>query len=686
MTRTRLSALAVTAALAASGGLLTATPAAAAVTCASPLWKAEFYANSTFSGTPKLTSCDSAIAENYGYGDPAGGSLPRDNFSVRWSISRDFGSGGPFTFTAAAQDGIRVNLDGVRKIDLWKNVSTTQKKTVNLTIPSGRHTITVYYAAWTGAANVTFAYTPVTSATVDKVRPLAPVITGAEHDGLGKTTVRWNANKEMDLAGYSVYRRPSTSTTWGRVSGTVLLTSRSYVDNTPLTGQSYVYEVRARDKAGNESVGSGDWTVFTADRTAPATPKGVTVSTDNNQNQVRWQAATDAVRYEVEAADKPEGPYTLLPSPTGGPITWLYYWDGSAPLGVPRYYRVRAFDAVDLPSAYSAVVSGDRVDTTPPPPPTGLTAVADPGETVLSWAMAGSFDVDIASHGGYRVYRSPGTGLDRADLTRVACVPSEVPGSAPVKITCADHDMAQGSYHTYAVTAVDPVGNESALSAPITVRSGDRVAPAPVVDLNATPRADGMLLTWKPPADDDIVRYLAYQGVTGENGTISWSSCLEGASDPLAMVCPDIPDGESRVYAVTAMDRWTNHLSPYGADIARVSASELDLRPSLNVTDDWNLSGYITWSDVTTSAPALGWTCFQAESCAQITGYRLSRWNPTTKTYEPLHTGLLPTTNTGFVDRTTVSGQAYFYTLQALRADGTTVATRLLSTVRPALV
>ncbi|SED02362.1 PA14 domain-containing protein [Streptomyces sp. TLI_105] len=687
MTRTRLSALAATAALAASGGLLTATPAAAAVACVSPVWKAEYFANSTFSGTPKLTTCDSAIAENYGYGDPTGVTLPVDNFSVRWSVTRDFGSGGPFTFAAETQDGIRVNLDGVRKIDLWKNVSTNQKATVNLTVPAGKHTISVYYAAWTGTANVKFAYAPRTSATVDKVRPLAPSVFYASHDpGLGKTTVYWNANKEMDLAGYSVHRRPSTSTTWTRVSGTALLTTRSYVDNTPPTGQSYVYEVRARDKAGNESAGSNDWTVYTLDRTAPATPTGVTVSTDNNQNTLHWRAAADAVRYEVEAADQPTGPFTVLPSHTGGPITGLSYWDGSAPLGVPRYYRVRAFDAVELPSAYSAVVSGNRIDSTPPPAPTDLRGVAEVDATVLSWDMAGALDVDIAYYGGYRVYRSPGTALDPADLTRVACDPSEVPGSEPIRISCTDQDMAPGSHHTYAVTAVDPVGNESPLSAPITVRSGDRVAPAPVVDLEATPRADGMLLTWKPPADDDVVGYLAYQGVTRADGTIAWSSCSDGTSNPLAMVCSDVPDGQARVYAVIAMDRWTNFLSLYGPDITKVSASELDLRPSVNVTDDWNLSGYLAWSDVTTSAPSLGWGCFQAESCAQITGYRLSRWNPATKAYEPLHTGLLPATNTGFVDRTTVPGQTYFYTFQALRADGTTVATHLLSTVRPALV
>jgi hypothetical protein len=76
ITRTRLRSVAAAAVAATAGSVLAAVPASAAVTCASPTWKAQFYANTTFSGTPKLTACDSAINENYGTGDPAGVSPP----------------------------------------------------------------------------------------------------------------------------------------------------------------------------------------------------------------------------------------------------------------------------------------------------------------------------------------------------------------------------------------------------------------------------------------------------------------------------------------------------------------------------------------------------------------------------------------------------------------------------------
>ncbi|MFE2555515.1 fibronectin type III domain-containing protein [Streptomyces sp. NPDC059352] len=395
MTRIRLSALATTAALVASGGLLTATPAAAAVTCVSPVWKAEYFANSTFTGTPKLTSCDSVIAENYGYGDPAGGRLPKDNFSVRWTVTRDFGSGGPFTLAAEAQDGLRVHVDGVRKIDLWRDVSTTQKKTVSVTIPSGRHTISVYYAAWTGAANVKFAYTPNTSATVDKVRPLAPTGATVAYDRtLNKVDLKWAANKEMDHAGYRLYRRPSTSTAWAKVSSaTALITGTSYVNYPPPTGQTYLYELRAVDRAGNESYGGADLTVASVDRTAPGAPTGLTaVENDTSGAVLTWTAptATDVAEYRVYNGS------TLL-----GTVSGTKYTQAAVTPGTTYNYTVKAVDRAGNVSAAAAVSLTTEGDLVAPAPVAGLTATPREDGVLLEWTPNAEPDVKL-----YEVYKA----------------------------------------------------------------------------------------------------------------------------------------------------------------------------------------------------------------------------------------------------------------------------------------
>ncbi|MGW9031426.1 PA14 domain-containing protein [Streptomyces sp. NPDC055722] len=679
MTRTRLSALAATATVAAISGLITAAPASAAVSCTSPVWKAQYFGNSTFSGTPKLTACDSVIAENYGYGDPPGVTLPKDNFSVRWSLTRDFGSGGPFRLSAATQDGMRVYVDGVRKIDLWKNVSTTARKTLDLTIPAGKHTLRVDYVAWTGTANAGFTYAPRTEAAVDRVKPLAPTgLTAAYNRDTRKTTLRWAANKEMDLAGYRVYRRLST-TQWAKASGSSLLTSPSFVDAPPATGQTFLYEVRAVDKAGRESAGSLDATALTVDRTGPATPTGLTVAGDAWWATLAWQGVADAAKYEVYAAPAATGPFTLL----GTTTTTSYRTD--APVNTVRYYRVRALDALGNPSAYAAV-TGDGVDRTPPTKsPTSLEAVVRVGYTDVYWKQPDGFYEDFDNGGTYRVYRSPGKTLDPAALTRVTC--AEGSDETSTGGICHDLDMPAGTYVTYAVAAVDPAGNESALSAPLVVRTGDRVAPGPVTGVKATPRADGVLLSWAASTEDDVERYVVWNGARQADGTVKWlssTSCWEGTSDPLAVLCGDLPDGETYVYAVVARDRWGNALPPSDPKVTVVEATELDVRPSVTVVRDWDLGslGYGTLiGGPDQDGPSINWRCDKTAVCDTVAGYRVRRWNAATKAYEPLHAGLLPAETRAYTDTTAARGTTHFYTLEAVRADGSVAGTHVWSCV-----
>ncbi|WP_406475355.1 PA14 domain-containing protein [Streptomyces sp. NBC_01615] len=352
-----------------TGALLTAVaaPASAATTCASPVYKRQFFANTTFSGTPKKTDCDSAIDQNWGSGAPASG-LPTNNFSVRWTVTRDFGSGGPFALAASAQDGIRVYVDGVRKIDLWKNVSSAVSKTANLTIPSGKHTLRVDYVNWTGSATVKFTYAPRTSATVDEVKPLAPTGTAVTYDQTaGTAKLSWSKSKEMDLAGYRVYRRLKGTSFGSKALATT--TATSYTDTTvPVTGETYYYEIRAYDKAGNESAGTTDQAVITVDRTAPAAPTGLTANSGTSGLRTAWSAVPDAVSYRVYRAASASGSFTKV-----GSTDQVSYLDTSAVEEVTYYYRVTALDAAGNESAQSAAVSGAREDLTPPSAVTGVT-------------------------------------------------------------------------------------------------------------------------------------------------------------------------------------------------------------------------------------------------------------------------------------------------------------------------
>ncbi|WP_329274664.1 fibronectin type III domain-containing protein [Streptomyces sp. NBC_01451] len=396
--------------LATAGALLsTAAPAAsAATTCVSPIYKRQFFANTTFSGTPKKTDCDTTIAENWGANAPAAG-LPKDNFGVRWTVTRDFGSGGPFAFTAAAQDGIRVYLDGTIKVNLWKNVTTTQKKTVNLTIPSGKHTLRIDFAAWTGNANVNFTYTPRTSATVDKVKPLTPTAPTVTYDKTtGKANLTWAKNQEMDLAGYRIYRRLNGSSF--PTKPLVTTTATTYTDTSlPVTGaDTYYYELRAYDKAGNESAGTAEKPVTTVDRTAPAAPTGLETSHSLSGIWIEWTAVTGASSYRVYRAPSGSSSYVSI-----GNMTTASYLDTSAVEESTYTYQVTALDTAGNESARSAAVKATRPDATAPPAVTGLTVTPTEYGFSLTWDPNPAPDL-----GRYLVYR----GEIRGDEEKVCSV------------------------------------------------------------------------------------------------------------------------------------------------------------------------------------------------------------------------------------------------------------------------
>ncbi|CAM5355498.1 hypothetical protein SALBM311S_04948 [Streptomyces alboniger] len=140
-------------------------------------------------------------------------------------------------------------------------------KTVNVTIPSGKHTLRVDHVDWTGTANVSFAYAPRTSATVDKVAPLTTAGTSATYDDAGEAKP---PGRGGDGPRRCTYRRLKGSP-FGATPLATTTTATSYSDTTLQTGATYYYEVRTYDKAGNESSGTADG-VLTADLVAPAAP------------------------------------------------------------------------------------------------------------------------------------------------------------------------------------------------------------------------------------------------------------------------------------------------------------------------------------------------------------------------------------------------------------------------------
>lgn len=108
----------------------------------------DYFAGQALSGAVLASANVPVIDHNWGNGAPMAG-VPADNFSGRWQGSFNFPAG-TYKFSATADDGVRVLIDGVPIIDAYVlQAATTFEKLYWL---SGQHRVTVeYFEGWGGA-------------------------------------------------------------------------------------------------------------------------------------------------------------------------------------------------------------------------------------------------------------------------------------------------------------------------------------------------------------------------------------------------------------------------------------------------------------------------------------------------------------------------------------------------------
>jgi len=115
---------------------------------------AEYFDNRELSGDPVLTRNDEAIDFEWGGGTPGDG-VPADNFSARWTRTKDYAEG-TYRFTVTGDDGIRVAVDGTDVIDGWFYQAPTTY-TADAQLSEGQHTVVVEYFEHTGGAVARFS-------------------------------------------------------------------------------------------------------------------------------------------------------------------------------------------------------------------------------------------------------------------------------------------------------------------------------------------------------------------------------------------------------------------------------------------------------------------------------------------------------------------------------------------------
>ena len=117
---------------------------------------ASYFANNTLSGSPFLTRTETVIGFAVGGGTPVVG-LPVDNFSVRYEGFLFIPTAGNYTFFEAADNGVRLFLDGSSTplIDNWSSTGTEQSYSTSFS-SAGWVAFRLEYRELTGFASLAF--------------------------------------------------------------------------------------------------------------------------------------------------------------------------------------------------------------------------------------------------------------------------------------------------------------------------------------------------------------------------------------------------------------------------------------------------------------------------------------------------------------------------------------------------
>jgi PKD repeat protein len=153
-----------------------------------PDWKAEYFNGTGLQGSPLLVRNEPSINYNWTNLSPAPGTVPTENFSVRWMRRVSFDSG-DYVFRIRADDGMRVWVDNNLIFDRWQDGdSGWQEQTRN--IPGGVRDIRVEYYQRTGQAFITTNWQRVDHP--DKP-PIAVI--SAPSEGLIKQPVKFDGSR-----------------------------------------------------------------------------------------------------------------------------------------------------------------------------------------------------------------------------------------------------------------------------------------------------------------------------------------------------------------------------------------------------------------------------------------------------------------------------------------------------------
>lgn len=257
-----------------------------------------------------------------------------DRLSKVWLLASDAPITGATLDIARTQPGVRAtNLGGPLGLLGTSRRLDVSARYVRIQLEGSDHLSLAEVRIWQGRP-------------ADTNAPTTPTLPTAVPDATG-VSLSWEAaTDDVGIRGYLIHRN------WQFIAWVPVGTR--YRDDTATAGQSYRYEIRAQDSAGNNSPASTPVTVRAGqpDTERPTTPTGLAMTATGTSVTLTWTPATDNIGvrgYLVHRDWK-----FLAWVPTGTTFT-----DGNLIAGQRYEYQVRAQDSAgnnSEPTAATPVV------------------------------------------------------------------------------------------------------------------------------------------------------------------------------------------------------------------------------------------------------------------------------------------------------------------------------------------
>jgi hypothetical protein len=121
-----------------------------------PDWRGEYFDNKNLDGQPAFLKNDKTLDKTWGLRSPDEDYLPRDNFSVRWTRTLEFGTR-TYRFFLDITDGAKLYIDDVLVLNEWVD-GERRLVTVDVALKSGEHEIKFEYYNASGGAVAQLSY------------------------------------------------------------------------------------------------------------------------------------------------------------------------------------------------------------------------------------------------------------------------------------------------------------------------------------------------------------------------------------------------------------------------------------------------------------------------------------------------------------------------------------------------